>query len=157
MSFKPHVGTRLFTIEQANATLPLVGAITADLVELSQDVIDRRHRLAQLTEGRDLQSGDPYDEELAQVAEELQKDEARVGEYVDELKELGIEPKSLTEGLVDFPSMMDGRLVYLCWKLGEDEVAYWHERDAGFAGRQPLLAQSAVAGGSPDADHPFAS
>ncbi len=157
MPFNPQLRTRLFTIEEANATLPLVRAITSDLVGLSLDVVDRRQRLSQLTAGRNLQSGDPYDEELAQIAEELQKDETRVREYVDELKELGVEPKGLTEGLVDFPSMMDGRLVYLCWKLGEEEVAYWHERDAGFAGRQPLLAESAVDGGSPEADHPFAS
>jgi len=157
MSFDPHERERLFTIEEANATLPLVRAITSDLVELSRDVVDRRQRLAQLTAGRNLQSGDLYDEELAQIAEELQKDEMRVGEYVDELRELGLEPRGLTEGLVDFPSMMDGRMVYLCWKLGEDEVAYWHERDAGFAGRQPLLVECAADGGSSDADHPFAS
>lgn len=157
MPFDPQLRTRLFSIEEANATLPLVRAITSDLVGLSGEVLDRRQRLAQLTEGRNLQSGDPYDEELAQIAEELRKDEVRVGEYVDELRELGIEPKGLTDGVVDFPSMMDGRLVYLCWKLGEDEVAYWHEQDGGFAGRQPLLAQSTVDGETPDSDLPFAS
>ena len=60
-------------------------------------------------------------------------------EYVDELRQLGIETKSVTEGLVDFPAIMDGRMVYLCWRLGELRVSHWHELDAGFRGRQPLV------------------
>ena len=59
-------------------------------------------------------------------------------EFVEELRQLGVEPKSGVEGLIDFPSMYEGRLVYLCWKLGEESVGYWHELDAGFAGRRPL-------------------
>jgi hypothetical protein len=55
---------------------------------------------------------------------------------------LGVEPKSGPEGLIDFPSLVDDRLVYLCWKLGEPEVLYWHELEAGFRGRQSLVAGS---------------
>ena len=55
---------------------------------------------------------------------------------------LGVEPKGAVDGLVDFPSMMDGRIVFLCWKLGEAEVTHWHELDAGFSGRQSLVAGS---------------
>ena len=50
------------------------------------------------------------------------------------------------EGLVDFPSRLDGRTVFLCWRLGEPEVLHWHELDAGFAGRQPLVAGSVADG-----------
>ncbi len=63
-----------------------------------------------------------------------------MGEYVEELRALGVEPKSGPEGLVDFPSLMDERVVFLCWKLGENEVTNWHELDAGFRGRQSLVA-----------------
>jgi hypothetical protein len=77
---------------------------------------------------------------LFQAGEELEKDSRRVLEYVKELRELGIETKSVTEGLVDFPAILHGRMVYLCWKLGEPEVGFWHETDAGFRGRQPLAA-----------------
>ena len=66
----------------------------------------------------------------------------RLQEFVDELRDLGVEPKNGPDGLIDFPSMMDGRLVYLCWKLGEPEVQHWHELDAGFAGRHSLMADS---------------
>lgn len=140
---------KLFTVQQANATLPLVRAITADVVKLSQDMVDRRQRLDYLKSGRHMASGDPYDEELAQIEEELGKDSLKLQGYVEELRQLGVEPKTLTEGLVDFPAMMEGRLVYLCWKHGEPEVQYWHELDAGFAGRQPLAVAVGDEGPSP--------
>jgi hypothetical protein len=146
-SYKP---ARLFTIEQANAMLPLVRAITTDLASLARDVMERRHRLALLTAGRNLKAGDPYSEELAQTEAELEKDAVRLQEFVAELQELGVEPKGALDGLVDFPSLMDGRVVFLCWKLGEPEVLHWHEIDAGFAGRQSLLAGSVSGYGDSD-------
>jgi len=145
--YKP---ARLFTIEQANATLPLVRAITSDLATLAKDVVERRHRLALLTSGRDLKPGDPYSDELAQMEAELERDAVRLQEYVDELRELGVEPKGAVEGLVDFPCMLDGKLVLLCWRLGEPEVLYWHDLESGFAGRQPLTAGSVMGDYEPD-------
>lgn len=145
---------RLFTIEQANAMLPLVRAITADLSNLARDVMERRHRLALLTAGRELKAGDPYSEELAQMEGELERDATRLQDYVEELRELGVEPKGALEGLVDFPCELDGRVVFLCWKLGEPEVLHWHDLDAGFAGRQPLTAGS-VSGGFESDDESF--
>jgi hypothetical protein len=137
---------KLFTIEQANAMLPLVKAITSDLATLASEVMERRHRLAVLTAGRDLKAGDPYAEELAQTEADLEKDIVRIQEYIAELHALGVEPKGAMEGLVDFPSLMDGRIVYLCWRLGEAEVLHWHELEAGFAGRQSLAAGSVAEG-----------
>jgi hypothetical protein len=131
---------KLFTIEEANQTLPLVRAITTDLVQLCNEVVERRQRLAMLTAGRERESGNPYSDELTAVESEIEKDAERLRGYVEELIELGVEPKSAMDGLVDFPSLMDGRIVYLCWKLGEPEVLHWHELDAGFAGRQGLVA-----------------
>jgi hypothetical protein len=141
--------SKLFTVEQANAALPLVRSITADLVRLSRDVIDRRERLALLLAGRTSAAKDLYSEELVQIEEELEKDGAQLQEYVEELRALGVEPKSGPEGLVDFPSLMDDRIVFLCWKLGESEVTSWHELDAGFRGRQSLVA--GIAAGECDA------
>jgi hypothetical protein len=129
---------RVFTVEGANATLPLVRAIAADLCHLSREVIERRQRLSFLLERRKPAARDPYREELAQIEEELEKDTQRLQGYVEELQQLGVECKSPSEGLVDFRSLRDGRMVYLCWRLGEPEIGYWHELDAGFEGRQPL-------------------
>ena len=136
---------KIFTVEEANACLPLVRAIARDLSELARDVEERRARLNHLTAGRaeiDEGAHDPYASELAHVQRELQSDTSQLQEYARELRELGVEPKDALAGLVDFPSEMDGRLVYLCWKLDEPEVLYWHELTDGFRGRQALTAES---------------
>lgn len=140
--------TKIFTVDEANRTLPLVRAIVADLTRLSRDVIDRRERLAHLMTGRESDSRDLYGEELADIKRELDKDTEKLQEYVDELRHLGVEPKDGMEGLVDFPSIVDGKLVFLCWKLGEPEVLYWHGLRDGFAGRQPLTVESMSADGT---------
>lgn len=63
----------------------------------------------------------------------------KIGKLTTEIHEAGVEIKDHSTGLIDFPSMRGGRVVYLCWKFGEgDEIAWWHEIDDGFAGRQPL-------------------
>jgi hypothetical protein len=144
--------SKLFTVEQANAALPLVRAITGDLVRLSLEVTERRERLALLSGRRNPQAKDFYSEELAQIEEELEKDSEQLQAYVDELRALGVEPKSGPEGLIDFPSIVDGRIVFLCWKLGEAEVMHWHELEAGFAGRQSLAAGSVAQDGDEPQD-----
>lgn len=129
---------KLFTLEEANAMLPLVRAIVQDLSRLSREVIERRERLLTLRGNRTASGNTPYSEELVQIEQELDNDASILGDYVEELTELGVEPKNGPEGLVDFPCLLDGRVVYLCWKLDEPEIGYWHDIDSGFAGRQPL-------------------
>ena len=135
---------KTFTIEQANAMLPLVRAITSDLTNLAREIVERRQQLSQLTAGRKSKAGDPYSEELVQMEADLERSVERVHGYLQELTDLGVEPKGAVEGLVDFPCKMDGRVVYLCWRLGEAEVLHWHEINAGFAGRQSLVAGSST-------------
>lgn len=148
MSKSSETPRRLFTVEEANAMLPLVKAIASDIAELAQSLIERRERLEEMLSSRPALRRDPYSEELQQVQREMEIDAERLQGYVEELRELGVEAKG-PQGLVDFPSLMDGRVVYLCWKLGETEVSHWHELQAGFAGRQPL--PSGVASGADQA------
>jgi hypothetical protein len=115
---------KYFTAEQANATLPLVRAIVRDITRLA--------------ESQDRMGPEPEAEEA------LRQERERLAECVAELAELGIELKDPYSGLIDFPSLREGREVYLCWKLGEPEVEYWHELDAGFAGRQKLNADAPI-------------
>lgn len=62
-----------------------------------------------------------------------------VGKLTTELHDMGVELKDHERGLIDFPSMKGERIVYLCWQHGDgDEIRWWHETDAGFAGRRPL-------------------
>lgn len=140
MSGEPGSSTKLFTVEEANAMLPLVRAITSDVVRLSREIVERRQRLAVLSAGRKLTEGDPYGDELLAGERDLHQQIARLQEHLDELTALGVECKGGPEGLVDFPSWMDGRVVYLCWQYNEPEISHWHELDAGFAGRQSLGA-----------------
>jgi len=136
---------RLFTVDQANAMLPLVRAIVSDLVILARDVSDRWERLSFLVMGREsLDCGDPYAEELVQVGLELERDHRRLREYADELIELGVEPKSAIEGVVDFPAVVDGQIVRLCWKLGEPNILFFHDADAGYEDRRRLKSGESV-------------
>lgn len=137
---------KIFTVEEANARLPLVRAIVADIMKLSSDLFDRRERLNQLQSRRPEGTVNVYQEELAQIEEELERDVERLNAYVEELLELGVEPKGVRDGLVDFPAILDDKLVYLCWKFDEPEVLHWHDLDAGFEGRQSLTAGSVAEG-----------
>lgn len=144
---------KLFSVEEANKALPLVRAIVADIVRQFQAVDDLRRRLSVLAsrDRRRPSPDDPYAEERRQSEAELEAQEAKLQEYVEELERLGVELKG-PDGLCDFPSMLDGRPVYLCWRLGEPEVTYWHDRQAGFAGRQPIKPQQLRRPGKPPAE-----
>jgi len=127
---------KFFSVDEANKMLPLVRAIVQDIVVLAEELRERQERLGRI-QPRKRSAGDVYDEEYQQMQQELAREAAHMEEYVDELRRLGVELKGW-DGLVDFPGWIDGREVCLCWKLGEPEVAHWHETDAGFAGRRPL-------------------
>ena len=134
---------KYFTVEEANHSLPLVRSIVTDIVSFYSDLHDRHQRLQAVKRRNSTSRGSmptEYNEELTQMEAELTKDSEKLHSYISELEELGVEPKDLAIGLVDFPGIMDGREVCLCWKLGEAEVGFWHEVDAGFSGRQSLLA-----------------
>lgn len=144
---------KLFTIEEANQRLPLVRAIVQDIVDLFADLQTRRDRLSDVLRRRgESCPGRLYSEELEQTEDDIRKDEERLAGFIGELNELGIEFKDPVQGLVDFPAEMDGRVVYLCWKLGEPEVRFWHELQEGFSGRQSLFAESVLGSGSGSAD-----
>jgi hypothetical protein len=128
---------KLFSVEEANKALPLVRAIVGDIVRQYRVVEGLQQRLSSVLTDRRRPSDDLYSEELVQSKNELETEEDKLRTYIEELKNLGVELKS-EEGLCDFRSMMGGREVYLCWRLGEPEVMFWHDLDAGFAGRQRL-------------------
>lgn len=142
MMHKQQKSQKFFSIKQANAMLPLVRVIVADLASLSRDVVDRRRRLSFLLSGYDPDDRDLYHQELVQVKEELDKDAERLQEYVEELRALEVQPTNGPEGIVTFPSLLDGRRVCLSWKLGDPEVLYWHEQDVGYRRRRPLPTES---------------
>lgn len=133
---------QLLTIDQANAMLPLVKAITADLCLLARDLAERRARVRALKRNRNLDSDDYYSEELAQIEEAIEQESEQLNDYIAELHQLGVEPESTVDGLIDFPGQFEGRPVYFCWQLGEPEILFWHGRSESFVDRQPLALLS---------------
>ncbi|RUL88820.1 DUF2203 domain-containing protein [Tautonia sociabilis] len=133
-------GRRYFSVEEANRALPLVRVIVADIVRQWQVVSELEQRLAPVLERRKASKSedDPYDAELASRRAELAAEQDTFRSYLHELEKLGVELKGAHNGLCDFPSLRDGREIYLCWKLGEPEVSHWHELHSGFSGRQPI-------------------
>lgn len=131
-------GKKYYTPARANAALPLVRKIVQDIVDLARELHERHERSPGLRPGGRGRLSQAHEEELALGREELERGKERMRELEQELAELGVVLKDFVTGLIDFPCRMDGRDVYLCWRLGEPDVAYWHELDAGFAGRQKL-------------------
>jgi hypothetical protein len=143
---KPVPGKKYFTVAEANAALPLARAIVKDITVLSRDLRERHERLVRLQPSKRVTLGEAYQEEVQQVTAEFERDQERMREYLKELTDLGIELKDFETGLIDFPCWMDNHEVCLCWRLGEAEVAHWHETDAGFAGRRKITKELASGG-----------
>jgi hypothetical protein len=129
---------KLYTLEEANAMLPLLRSILRDVTALQADLRERYERLVRLqkTDGMDKVHRD----EVQQMIEDFERAQEKMREYEFELEKLSVELKDYDTGLIDFRHMKDGREVYLCWKLGEAEVAHWHELNAGFSGRQKIVS-----------------
>jgi len=129
---------KTYTLEEANAMLPLLRVILRDVTNLQAEQRERYNRLIRLqkTEGMDK----AHKEEVQQMVEEFERGQDKMREYEFELEKLNVELKDYDTGLIDFRHMKDGREVYLCWKLGEECVAHWHELNAGFSGRQKIVS-----------------
>lgn len=127
---------RHFTRQEANALLAQVRPLTAQLVEhraaLAAAQSERRQLALQIAgNGGSVDSGVALDERIA-------REHAAVARCVNLIHELGGVVKDPDTGLVDFPAQVAGAEAFLCWRLGEDEIGYWHGIDEGFPGRKPL-------------------
>jgi len=126
-----------YTVKEANKMLQ---ELTRLLVRMQAQARQHGMVLGRIEEVTKTVKGNGYhnpieDPMVMQVSQALTE---AIREDLDQLAEWGIELKDLSTGLVDFPAMREGRVVYLCWRLGELQVAYWHDLETGFAGRQQL-------------------
>jgi hypothetical protein len=131
---------RLFTLEEANALLPRVRRAVEQIRSCAAELARLQTQLASYgrTAGGNGRAGNGHGRGLLAA---LERAEALLGATraaLSELEAIGCELKDIDLGLVDFRALREGREVYLCWRLGEDEIRFWHELDTGFAGRQPL-------------------
>lgn len=125
---------RIFSLREAEATLPLVRRIVGDLLAAHprwRELVARYEVLA-----GPLRAGDEEPAELVEVREAVAREAERINGFLEELEQLGCVFKGFDAGLVDFYALRDDRLVFLCWQHGEEHITHWHEVDAGFAGRQ---------------------
>lgn len=126
-----------YTVERANRTLPLVRRIVEDIVVSHQRWRERILELDLLASSVRADAPDARATELEREAQVLARD---IDAFEGELHRLGIVLKDRRLGLIDFPAVVEGRQVWLCWRLGEPSVQFYHELDAGFGGRKPLTA-----------------
>ena len=127
-----------FTVEEANAAVAELRPVVERMVEHGQKLAQAQRSQVELVTRIAGNGGDMQPSDLRELAETIQNEADAIAACAEEINAAGAQIKSLEEGLLDFPSRRDGELVLLCWKLGEDEIRYWHDLDEGFAGRKPL-------------------
>ena len=127
---------KLFTLEEAERTLPLVRRVVADLTVEYPAWRAAVARFELLTGGARADWGET--QELVASREEVTRHADRINQYLQELEAIGCVFKGFEAGLVDFYSLREDRPIFLCWRLGEERISHWHEIESGFAGRQPI-------------------
>jgi hypothetical protein len=124
---------KLFTLSEANAMLPTVRRIAADISRAHSEILSLQEAARAAAENAALGGGFMAD------GPQYVTDLLSLAERTSELEALGVQLKDYERGLLDFPSMREGRVVLLCWQLGEgDRIEWWHDLETGFAGRQPI-------------------
>ncbi len=143
--------TRFYDIDDANAAIPELDTIVstlaaqrAELIRMRDDVLARGPRAANDEGSPDDDAGPAVGPETA-VADERRLTRLRMQGLVDQmaagvarLEAMSVTLRDIGDGLIDLPALVNGRQVWLCWRLGETEVGHWHSIDSGFAGRRPL-------------------
>lgn len=122
---------------EANALIPRIEELFARLRTIRQGTRPAQEALARIEQGK-RSNGADHSQEVRELRSHLDAAVDEMNTLLREISELGCEIKDVEQGLVDFPHQRGGRVVYLCWRSGEDRIRFWHEISAGFAGRQPL-------------------
>lgn len=120
---------RYFTREEAEIALEMIRPLVAQILEIRQDIIRRQPEVWPVIERAAGNGG-------SRTASQLEREFERLDALVHAIQATGAVLKDIDVGLVDFLALRDGREVYLCWKYGEERLAYWHDINTGFSGRQ---------------------
>lgn len=129
--------TRYFTREEAEELLPQISVVLRNIQQARALMREQEETLSAL-EARARGNGHHLHDQIARTQVELARHIQAVRALATELEAFGCELKDPDTGLIDFLSLREGKAVYLCWLLGEERINYWHEIQAGFAGRQRL-------------------
>jgi hypothetical protein len=127
---------RLFTVREAEATLPLVRRVVGDLLQAYPRWKELVARYELLT--APLKADEGESSEILDLRDQAAREAKRINDFLLELEEIGCVFKGFEAGLVDFYALKEDRLVFLCWRMGEPNITQWHEVDSGFEGRQRI-------------------
>lgn len=127
-----------FSLEEANAMLPLVRSIASDVCQAFRSVTGRRADLHRILRKGSLSAGQLYDDEIAESRADLQEEYDLIWKYREELESLGVILRKPEEGHIEFPSVVLGRDAFLSWQLGEGTIRYWRDADSPHATRKLL-------------------
>jgi hypothetical protein len=131
--------SKTFTLTEAQTLLPVLESLLRKAQAAGARAGELEGEMQALSQRIFLAGGMRVD--VAQAARRRAERDKAVEEAkaaLGEIEEIGVLVKDLEKGLLDFPALMDGRTVLLCWKLGEKEIGYWHTEEDGYAGRKPL-------------------
>lgn len=120
-----------FTLEEANAALKAIEPLIAEILSIRDKVLKQRPEIWPAIERS---AGNGGNAALSRVAVDFE----RLDKLLHRVLDTGVQVKDINVGLLDFPAMRGDQEVYLCWKYGEADIRYWHEIEAGFAGRKPI-------------------
>jgi len=134
--------SKTFTLSEAQTLLPVLEALLLKARAAGARAGELEREMQQLSQ-RIFMSGGMHVDVSAAARRRAEREKAmkEAEDTLAEIDEIGVQVKDLEKGLLDFPCLMEGQTVLLCWKLGEKEIGFWHTTDAGFAGRQPLDAR----------------
>jgi hypothetical protein len=123
--------SRYFTLQEANQALRVIRPLVEEMLTIRSNILTAQPEAWTAVEKSAGNGGN-------QALSALVQDFGRFDALIHQILEMGVQIKDVNIGLLDFPALHHGREVYLCWKYGEKEIAFWHEVEAGFAGRQPI-------------------
>ncbi len=129
----------MFTLEEANAALAELRPIVERMVQHRRNLSAAQARQTELVTRIAGNGGDMVPSDLHDLAETIQREADAISDCAEQINQAGAQVKSLEEGLLDFPARRGEEDVLLCWKLGEDEIRFWHGTDEGFSARKRLL------------------
>jgi hypothetical protein len=120
-----------FTLEEANKALKIIRPLMHEVQAIRQKILANQPEAWPAIEKS---AGNGGNRALSDMVQDFEKFDA----LIHQIQDTGAQIKDINTGLLDFSALKDGREVYLCWQYGEEDIAFWHEVEAGFAGRQPI-------------------
>src|SRR5215510_6331891 len=133
------MATRTFTLQDAQKLLPTLESLLRSAIQSKKLIEDVEAELQEVAHRVFLNGGTLVNVvHIARRKAERERAVQRAKDAVAEIHATGVQVKDIDIGLLDFPCKVDGEIVLLCWKLGEDKITHWHSTDEGFAGRKPI-------------------